>query len=108
MIAVIFEVELKPEEKETYLGIAADLKVLLVEMEGFISIERFQSLVDPDKLLSLSFWEDEAAVINWRNEMSHREAQAEGRASIFKDYRIRVAGVMRDYGMTDRSEAPYS
>jgi len=107
MIAVIFEVELKPDGKAEYLEIAAELKVLLDELEGFISIERFQSLADPSRLLSLSFWEDESAVIAWRNEMSHREAQHKGRASIFNDYRIRVADVMRDYGMNDRSQAPH-
>ena len=106
MIAVIFEVWPAPGRKDDYLGIAAALRADLDRMDGFISIERFQSLSDPDKLLSLSFWRDDEAVKNWRNQTNHRNAQTKGRGGIFADYRLRVAGVLRDYGITERAQAP--
>ena len=106
MIAVIFEVEIADGQKEGYLDIAGDLKPLLEEVDGFISVERFQSLTTPGKLLSLSFFRDEQAVADWRALTRHRRAQAEGRSGIFKDYRLKVAHVLRDYGMTDREQAP--
>jgi heme-degrading monooxygenase HmoA len=104
MIAVIFEVE--PADRDAYLRIAAELRPLLDEIDGFVSIERFQSLSDPDRMLSLSFWRDEAAVARWRNLEAHRHAQAAGRAEVLRDYRLRVAAVARDYGMREREEAP--
>lgn len=106
MIAVIFEVIPAAGRRDEYLHIAAELKPLLADIPGFISIERFQSLSDPNKLLSLSFWADEEAVAQWRNVEAHRQAQAKGRASVFADYRLRIAGVVRDYGMTEREQAP--
>lgn len=106
MIAVIFEVRPNDGRKQDYLDIAADLKPLLEKIDGFISIERFQSLTDDGKILSLSFWRDENAVAEWRQLEEHRHAQAEGRSRVFADYRLRVAGVIRDYGMFDRAEAP--
>ncbi|OED46446.1 antibiotic biosynthesis monooxygenase family protein [Leisingera sp. S232] len=106
MIAVIFEVEIAAGQKDAYLEIAAELKPVLEQVDGFLSVERFQSLSAADKLLSLSFWRDEAAVQRWRQLMAHRAAQAQGRAGIFADYRLRVAGVIRDYGMSDREQAP--
>ena len=106
MIAVIFEVFPKDERKQDYLNIAASLRPLLDEIDGFISIERFESLSEPGKILSLSFWRDEKAVETWRKLEKHRAAQAKGRAEIFKDYRLRIAGVIRDYGMFDREQAP--
>ena len=106
MIAVIFEVSPRPERRQDYLGTAADLAPLLARIEGFISIERFESLAEPGKLLSLSFWRDEAAVTAWRNLEPHRRAQAAGRREIFQDYRLRIAQVLRDYGMTERAGAP--
>jgi heme-degrading monooxygenase HmoA len=106
MIAVIFEVRPKPERRQDYLDIAAELRPMLERIDGFISVERFQSLTDPGKLLSLSFFRDEAAVRAWRNTESHRAAQAKGRGGIFADYRIRVAGVIRDYTMDARAETP--
>ena len=104
MIAVIFEVW--ANDRQAYLDIAAELRPLLYGIDGFVSIERFESLGEPGKLLSLSFWRDEKAVAQWRNLEPHRAAQAKGRGGIFKDYRLRIAGVIRDYGMTDRAEAP--
>jgi heme-degrading monooxygenase HmoA len=104
MIAVIFEVE--PAERDDYFRIAAELRPLLNEIDGFISIERFQSLNDGKRILSLSFWRDEAAIAQWRTLEAHRAAQAEGRSSIFHDYRLRIAKVVRDYGMRARDEAP--
>ena len=104
MIAVIFEVW--PNDRKAYLDIAASLRPLLDSIDGFISIERFESLSEKGKLLSLSFWRDEAAVAAWRNQSEHRAAQAAGRGGVLRDYRLRIAGVMRDYGMTDREEAP--
>jgi heme-degrading monooxygenase HmoA len=106
MIAVIFEVRPAAGRKDDYLGLAAALRQDLEGIDGFISVERFQSLTDPDKLLSLSFWRDEAAVRAWRNTARHRDAQQAGRAGILADYRLRIAAVVRDYGMTERAEAP--
>lgn len=106
MIAVIFEVVPAAGQKDHYLDIAAEMRPLAEQVEGFISVERFQSLTDPDKLLSLSFWESEAAVEEWRRLAAHRRAQEKGRAGVFADYRLRVAHVLRDYGMNDRDEAP--
>ena len=106
MIAVIFEVVPNENEKDEYLNIAASLKPLLADISGFISIERFQSLADPQKLLSLSFWESEEAIKTWRNVEAHRQAQSEGRSHIFKDYHLRIAEVKRDYGMHSREESP--
>ncbi len=106
MIAVLFEVTPREGRKSEYLGIAASLRPQLEKMEGFISIERFQSLIDPDRILSLSFWRDEEAVSQWRNLEDHRIAQQKGREVIFLDYRLRVAEVVRDYGMFKRQEVP--
>ena len=104
MIAVIFEVW--PDRRDDYLDIAAALRPHLKEIDGFISVERFESLTEKGKMLSLSFFRDEAAVQAWRNVVEHRAAQAKGRGGIFKDYRLRIASVIRDYGMNDRAEAP--
>ena len=106
MIAVIFEVQIAPARKQDYLDLAAELRPLLEQVDGFLSVERFQSLTHPEKLLSLSFFRDEEAVRNWRNLSRHRSAQSRGRDGIFADYRLRVAGVIRDYGMVERGEAP--
>ncbi|PWR01586.1 antibiotic biosynthesis monooxygenase [Meridianimarinicoccus roseus] len=106
MIAVIFEVEVAEGQRDAYLDMAAKMRVHLAEMEGFISVERFESLTTPGKLLSLSFWEDEAALTRWRTLEAHRGAQAQGRSAYFADYRLRVAGIIRDYGMFDRAQAP--
>ena len=106
MIAVIFEVWPAQGRKDEYLAIAASLRDELERIDGFISVERFQSMTDPNKLLSLSFWRDEQAVTRWRGQLHHRESQAQGRAGIFADYRLRVAAVLRDYGLTDRATAP--
>lgn len=106
MIAVIFEVELRSGCKQQYLEIAQGLKSRLEEIDGFISIERFQSLNNDKKILSLSFFRDEQAVCEWRGLQKHREAQCAGREEVFRDYRLRVAGVIRDYGLHDRKQAP--
>ncbi|HEV2593658.1 MAG TPA: antibiotic biosynthesis monooxygenase [Sphingomicrobium sp.] len=106
MIAVIFEVEPRPETKDDYLAIASELRPMLDKVAGFISVERFTSLSQPNKILSLSFWDDEQALAQWRNLVEHRQAQRAGREHIFEDYRLRVATVIRDYGMRDREEAP--
>ncbi|MBL8837880.1 MAG: antibiotic biosynthesis monooxygenase [Alphaproteobacteria bacterium] len=106
MIAVIFEVWPQDGRTQDYLDIAAALRPQLDGIDGFISIERFASLSEPGKILSLSFWRDESAVAAWRNLAEHRAAQARGRAGVFKDYRLRVAGVIRDYGMTARDAVP--
>ncbi len=106
MIAVIFEVWPAPDRKQEYLDIAASLRPLLEHVDGFVSIERFESLSEPGKILSLSVFRDEAAVARWRQLEQHRIAQARGRDGIFRNYRLRVAGVIRDYGMTEREQAP--
>ncbi|HLZ73965.1 antibiotic biosynthesis monooxygenase [Phenylobacterium sp.] len=106
MIAVIFEVEPRDGRRQAYLDIAAELKSRLESIDGFISVERFESLAQPGKMLSLSFWRDEAAVAQWRGLEAHRRAQAIGRGEVFAGYRLRVASVLRDYGMTERDQAP--
>ncbi|MBF9028908.1 antibiotic biosynthesis monooxygenase [Rhodobacterales bacterium HKCCE3408] len=106
MIAIIFEVWPADGRRDEYLDIAAMMRPLVEQIDGFIAVERFESLTEPGKLLSISTFRDEAALQAWRNLPAHRSAQAKGRAGIFRDYRLRVAGVIRDYGMHDRAEAP--
>ncbi|AXA92346.1 antibiotic biosynthesis monooxygenase [Massilia sp. YMA4] len=106
MIAVIFEVVPHEDGRQRYLDIAASLRPLLETIDGFISIERFQSLADPAKLLSLSFFRDEEAIAAWRTLEAHRAAQGAGRQELFADYRLRIAGVLRDYGLHERAQAP--
>ena len=106
MIAVIFEVWPKEGHRDPYLARAATLKEHLADIPGFISVERFESLMEPGKLLSLSFWESEEALAQWRALSEHRSAQTAGRDIHFADYRLRVAGVLRDYGMTNRAQTP--
>lgn len=106
MIAVIFEVHPKAAHRDEYFDIAAEMRPMIDEVEGFISVERFQSLMDPTKILSLSFFEDEAAIERWRTLAAHRRAQSKGRGGIFDNYRLRIASVIRDYGMLERDEAP--
>ena len=106
MIAVIFEVWPSAEGKPTYLDLAAALRPQLERIDGFVSVERFESLSEPGKILSLSFFRDEAAVQAWRNTGEHRAAQEAGRGGVFRDYRLRVAAVLRDYGMDRREQAP--
>lgn len=106
MIAVIFEVEPAEGQETAYLDTAAELRPLLDGIEGFISVERFKSITNPGKVLSLSFFENEDAVVRWRNTSEHRHAQAMGRAGVFREYRLRIAYVLRDYGMSERDQAP--
>lgn len=106
MIAVIFEVWPAAGRAPEYFDIAARLRSDLEKIDGFVSVERFESLTTKGKFLSLSFWRDEEAVRAWRNVDRHRGAQAAGRGGIFADYRLRVASVIRDYGMHERGEAP--
>src|SRR4051812_48378532 len=106
MLAVIFEAVPAKGKRQEYLDIAVELKPSLSEVNGFISIERFQSISDPGKVLSLSFWEDEESIRQWRNLELHREAQKKGRDSVFENYRLRVVSVIRDYGMDERRDAP--
>ena len=106
MMAVIFEVVPRPGQEPAYLDIAAALRPQLEQIDGFLSIERFRSLAEPGKLLSLSFWHDEAAVQRWREFEAHRRAQDRGRTEVFADYRLSVAQVVRQYGMDDRAQAP--
>jgi heme-degrading monooxygenase HmoA len=106
MIAVIFEVEPAEGRGKDYFDRAADLRPLLETMDGFITVERFRSLANGNRYLSLSFWRDEASVAAWRQTEEHRMAQRDGRAGIFADYRLRIASVVRDYGLRARDEAP--
>ena len=106
MIVVIFESRPKPGRKQAYLDMASALMPLVNDFDGFISIERFQSVSDEGKLVALSFWRDEAAVTAWRNLMEHRRIQDRSRHNVFDDYRLRVAQVTRDYTMRERGEAP--
>jgi heme-degrading monooxygenase HmoA len=108
MYAVIFEVEPEAGRAQDYLDIAARLRPELEKIDGFISIERFKSLSQEGKILSLSFWSDEEAIARWRQQQQHQAAQRTGRDRIFRDYRIRVAAVLRDYGMYEREQAPQS
>jgi heme-degrading monooxygenase HmoA len=106
MIAIIFELTPASGRAQEYFDLAAGLRSDLEKAEGFISIERFQSVTTPGKFVSLSFWRDEECVRKWRNLPKHRSAQAKGRGGIFADYRLRVAQVLRDYTMNERAEAP--
>jgi heme-degrading monooxygenase HmoA len=106
MHAVIFEVEPEAGREQDYLDIAARLRPELEKIDGFISIERFRSLSQEGKILSLSFWRDEEAIARWRQQEQHQAAQRAGRDRIFRDYRIRVAAVLRDYGLYERTQAP--
>jgi len=106
VIAVIFEVWPKEAHRDGYFDMAAALKPELEQVDGFISVERFESLMEPGKYLSLSFWRDEEALTAWRNRDHHRTAQERGRTTMFQDYRLRVAGVLRDYGPENRAQAP--
>jgi heme-degrading monooxygenase HmoA len=106
MIAVIFEVWPAEGRKDDYLAVAASLRSELERIDGFISVERFQSITEPGKMLSLSFFRDEEAVARWRNHAKHRAGQSNGRGGVFADYRLRVASVMRDYGLNERAQAP--
>jgi len=106
MIAVIFELEPKQEHTVEYFNLAAQLKEQLATIPGFISVERFKSLTNENKYLSLSFWQDEAAVKTWREQNFHQSAQEKGRNMIFDHYRLRVAQVLRDYGLRDRKQVP--
>jgi heme-degrading monooxygenase HmoA len=106
VIAVIFEVWPAAGRAPEYFDLAAGLKAQLEKFDGFVSIERFESLATKGKVLSLSFWRDEKAVADWRNVEGHRRAQAKGRGGVFADYRLRVCSVIRDYGMKERAEAP--
>lgn len=106
MMAVIFEFEPAEGRREDYLDWAAALRPEVEKIEGFISVERFESITRPGRMVSISFWEDEEAIRRWRNHPAHREAQAAGRAGLFRDYRLRVVEVKRDYGPTDRGQAP--
>jgi len=106
MIAVIFEVKPHSDKKDAYLEVAAKMRAEIEKIDGFISVERFQSITDPEKLLSLSYWRDEDALNEWRALGAHRKAQTMGREIMFNDYRLRVASVIRDYGMNERDEAP--
>lgn len=106
MIAIIFEVVPAKGRTADYLDIAAQMRPLLDQVSGFISVERFQSLSNPSKILSLSFFENEAAIAQWRSLDAHRGAQSKGRDGVFVNYRLRIAHVVRDYGMNDRTQAP--
>ncbi|KFD20350.1 MULTISPECIES: antibiotic biosynthesis monooxygenase family protein [Tatumella] len=103
MIAVLFEADIQAQSQERYLELASALKPMLAEIPGFIAIERFRSLNDPEKILSLSWWEDEGAVLRWKSHALHLQAQEEGKRSVFSSYRIRVASVCRDYSSERRS-----
>ena len=103
MLAVIFEVEMNPGRSEEYFDLAGTLRPELEAIDGFISVERFQSMSTQGKYVSLSFWRDEKAVRTWRDHAQHRLAQAEGKSEIFADFRIRVAEVVRDYSLSDSS-----
>ncbi|WCL54732.1 antibiotic biosynthesis monooxygenase family protein [Gimibacter soli] len=106
MIAVLFEAVASDAHTHEYFDLAGQLRPLLDEIDGFISIERFESITTPGKVLSLSFWRDEEAIQAWRRTVAHRKAQAVGRHHVFDDYRLRIAHVVRDYGLNDRTEAP--
>ena len=106
MIAVIFELWPAENRRQDYFALAAALRSELEKIDGFVSVERFESLSEPGKFLSLSFWRDEDSVARWRSQADHRRAQESGRRGIFRDYRLRVASVLRDYGLNERKEAP--
>ncbi len=107
MMTVIFEVWPAQGRKQDYLEMAAQLRSEVEKIDGFISVERFESLYEEGKLLSLQFWRDEASIERWRNHLEHRRAQNMGRSEMFSDYRLRIGKIVRDYGPSDRAEAPF-
>lgn len=107
MIAVIFEVTPTRAGRDSYFALAAELTPILHSIDGFISVERFESVINPGTFLSLSFWRDEPAVQTWRQQLQHQAAQQKGRTGLFTHYRLRVAAVIRDYGLNDRHQAPF-
>ncbi len=107
MIAVLFEAWPAEGRMDHYFQRAAGLRADLDRIDGFLTVERFQSLAEPGKLLSLSFWRDEAAILAWRTLPTHRSAQGEGRTGMFADYRLRIGPIERDYGLRDRAQAPH-
>ena len=106
MMAVIFEVWPASGRKDDYLKMAAALRSKVEQIDGFISVERFESLYEEGKLLSLQFWRDDEAIGRWRRHLEHRNAQAVGKGGMFANYRLRIAAVVRDYGPQDRAQAP--
>ncbi|EJM59065.1 MULTISPECIES: antibiotic biosynthesis monooxygenase family protein [unclassified Pseudomonas] len=108
MIVVLFELQALPGQGETYVDLVNKLTPLLEPMSGFISVECFQSTLNPKKVMSVTTWRDEEAVVQWRNVTAHLSAQRAGRDKIFDDYRVRVTSVIRDYGLRDREQAPYN
>jgi heme-degrading monooxygenase HmoA len=106
MMAVIFELWPAAGRRDDYLRLAASLRSEVEKIDGFISVERFESLYEEGKLLSLQFWRDDEAIARWRAHLDHRRMQSLGRAGIFTDYRLRIAEVVRDYGPNDRAQAP--
>ena len=106
MIAVIFEFTPAEGRFADYLALVETLRQDLAEAEGFISLERFESITSKGKFVSLQYWRDEECVRKWRTLQKHREAQKKGRAGIFKSYRLRIAQVVRDYTMDERAQAP--
>lgn len=106
MVVVVFEVVMKEGRSQEYFDIAARLRPELEQIDGFISVERFESMATPDRYVSISFWRDEAAVQAWREHAEHRWAQEHGKEEIFADFRISVASVARQYTLADRRMAP--
>ncbi|MCP5071945.1 MAG: antibiotic biosynthesis monooxygenase [Rhodobacteraceae bacterium] len=106
MHVVIFELKAKPGQQGVYLDTAANLRPILKDIDGFLGVERFESLTEPGKILSLSFWRDQDAIKNWRNAPAHRKAQHSGRKNLFEDYRLSVARIERQYGLSDRAFVP--
>jgi len=104
MHVVVFEVTVKPDVGHRYFDIAAELKPELEKIDGFLSVERFESMLTPHKYLSLSFWRDEDSVARWREHGMHQSAQMLGKSEIFADFRISVAEIKRQYTLADRTD----
>jgi heme-degrading monooxygenase HmoA len=96
MFAVIFEVRPKKERWDDYLALAQQLRPRLEAIDGVIANERFKSLRAEGKLLSLSIWRDEKAVIRWRTHGEHHDVQRKGRFEVFEDYHLRVGEIVFD------------
>jgi heme-degrading monooxygenase HmoA len=96
MFAVIFEVQPKKGRQDQYLELAKFLKPELERIDGFIDNERFASRQIEGRVLSLSTWRDEKAVIRWRTLAVHHGVQEKGRTEVFADYHLRVGEITSD------------
>lgn len=101
MFVVLFEVQPKKSQWDRYLELAGMLRPELEQISGFIDNDRYASEQTAGKLLSLSTWESEKALIRWRTQGLHHDVQQQGRFEVFDDYHLRVGEVATDSQQPD-------